>query len=255
MFYSLITLLLGYRFNEDEYKVMGAAPLGDPERFKNFFNNEIILLPNGRVSIPSLKLNKTFTERLFFSSSLLYLRKKLPLMTMRPFQQVQFDLCAGLQKRFSEALIHVCKHFQQVTGHDKLILGGGCAENCHAIYQLQEKKLFTNIHVSFASGDDGVSLGAAAASTDQAGYDWRQGTAMPFYGPDINEDQVKQMTEDLNLDYYGFPNESEMIADIAFHLAKNKILAVCRGKAEFGSRALGNRSILADPRQKTCKSV
>ena len=183
MFYSLVTQFLGYAFNEDEYKVMGLASFGDPQRYREFFASAIRLGPNGSVEIPCLTLNRGFAEGLFFSASATALERELGIDGKDCSDQQRADLSAALQQRFTEALFHICGHYQKQTGATKLVFSGGCAENCAAIGELRSSGMFERIHVAYASGDEGTALGAAAACTFARGAPLRLPGLMPFFGP------------------------------------------------------------------------
>ncbi|MGC2210137.1 MAG: hypothetical protein WA532_08475, partial [Candidatus Korobacteraceae bacterium] len=99
---SLVTQFLGYAFNEDEYKVMGLASFGDPERYRQFFRSAIRLGPNGAVEIPSLALNRGFTERLFFSTSATAIERGIGIDGKTCAHQERADISAALQQRFTE---------------------------------------------------------------------------------------------------------------------------------------------------------
>jgi carbamoyltransferase len=248
--YSLMTHFLGYAFNEDEYKVMGLAAFGDPERYAEFFEDAIRLQPEGRLEIPMLSANRTFTERLFFSSSLPRIRDGLGFDgAQRPMDQQHRDASAALQKRFTQALFHICRHFAERTKARQLILSGGCAENCAAIGELRASGMFEHIHVAYASGDEGTSLGAAAAHSFACGQPLKIANEMPFFGPAPRLEAVRAAVachpDELQVDTYA--SSRDMLDKAAAEVADGKIVSLCDGRMEFGARALGNRSLLALP--------
>lgn len=248
MLYSLVTQFLGYAFNEDEYKVMGLASFGDPQRFREFFRSAIRLGPNGSVDIPCLALNRGFSEGLFFSASAAALEQGLGIDGKNCAHQERADISAALQERFTEALFHICGHFQQQTKATNLVLSGGCAENCAAIGRLRAAGMFERIHVAYASGDEGTALGAAAAQVFANGTPLHQPGVMPFFGPSPHIERVRAIVAQhpaLALHEYG--KEQEMLNDAASDIAADRIVALCHGRMEYGARALGNRSLLALP--------
>ncbi len=248
LFYSLVTQFLGYAFNEDEYKVMGLASFGDPQRFRQFFRSAIRLGPNGSVEIPCLTLNRNFAEGLFFSSSATALERGLGIDGKQCAHQERADISAALQQRFTEALFHICGHYQQQTKATNLVLSGGCAENCAAIGELRASGMFEQIHVAYSSGDEGTALGAAAACVFARGAPLQIPGVMPFFGPAPTLTGVRKVLAqhpELKLEEY--TDVSQMLDATARDIAADRIVALCNGRMEFGARALGNRSLLALP--------
>lgn len=248
MFYSLITQFLGYAFNEDEYKVMGLASFGDPQRHADFFDSAIQLGPNGSVAIPSLTLNRGFAESLFFTRSAEAIAAGLGIDGRNCAHQERADISAGLQHRFTQALFHICDHWQKVTQATDLLLSGGCAENCAAIGDLRSSGRFERIHVAFASGDEGTALGAAAAHVFAQKQPLHIPGEMPFYGPAPDAANLRRIiAANPGLTLHEFAGESQMLDAAAEDIAADRIVALCNGRMEFGARALGNRSLLALP--------
>ena len=248
MFYSLVTQCLGYAFNEDEYKVMGLASFGDPARYRDWFRTAIRLAPNGGVEIPCLALNRSFGEGLFFTASAVELERGLGIDGRTCAHQERADISAALQERFTEALFHICGHYQQQTGARNLVLSGGCAENCAAIGQLRSSGMFDRIHIAYASGDEGTALGAAAAHLFTHGAPLHAPGGMPFFGPAPQPDRVRAaISENPALGLEEFADEAQMLDAAASDIAEDRIVALCNGRMEYGARALGNRSLLALP--------
>lgn len=248
MFYSLITQFLGYAFNEDEYKVMGLASFGDPRRYADFFNSAIRLTPNGGIEIPCLTLNHSFDEGLFFSNSAAAIEHGLMIDGRNCAHQDRADISAALQHRFTEALFHICGHFQQQIQATNLLLSGGCAENCAAIGELRSSGMFERIHVAYASGDEGTALGSAAACAFARGATLRTPGTMPFFGPAPDQAQLRRIVaQNTALALREYPNEHAMLDAAADDIAADRIVALCNGRMEYGARALGNRSLLALP--------
>ncbi len=235
IFYSLVTQFLGYAFNEDEYKVMGLASFGDPQPYRAFFRSAIRLGPDGSVEIPSLTLNHGFAEGLFFSSSATALQDGLGIDGKNCAHQVRANISAALQQRFTEALFHICGHYQKQTKATNLVLSGGCAENCAAIGELRSSGMFERIHVAYASGDEGTALGAAAACVFARGAPLRIAGVMPFFGPAPRLAGVRTvMAQHPELALQEFSDEHQMLDDAARNIAADKIVALCNGRMEFG---------------------
>lgn len=249
--YSLITLHLGFDFNSDEYKIMGLAPYGDPSRFRDFFEREIVLRDDGSIRIPMLRLNKTRDERENYLATRAYLNDKLiPARAPdREINDVHRDIAAALQECLNDVLLHICETFQATTGHKRLAMAGGVALNCTANGCLLRSGLFEEIYVQPAAGDDGTALGAALYYA--ARHDRVENIRMPapLLGPSYSDSEAQKAIADFSdrIKVQSFAFIRETCAVTADLIAKGNVLAWYRGRMEFGPRALGNRSILADP--------
>src|SRR5438874_11707963 len=124
--YSLITLHLGFDFNADEYKIMGLAPYGDPERFRGFFEDAVTLTPDGGFRIPALKLNEggEARERYLATRGLLSAQLGPARSPEAPIADVHRDVAAALQECLDRAMLHLCGHFGKVTGQRRLAMAG-----------------------------------------------------------------------------------------------------------------------------------
>lgn len=251
VFYSLVTLHLGFDFNLDEYKIMGLAPYGNPERFRTFFEEAIQLRKEGSICIPALRLNRTRDDR---ENSLLtrkYLNDNLVQARRpeEPITQSHCDVAASLQACLDRTLLHLCGYFGAQTSLRRIALAGGVALNCTANGKLLRSGLFDDIYVQPAAGDDGAALGAALHRASLAGETHNVRLPVPFLGPSNSEDDVNAALGEYQdrIHYVRFPTLEDTCAEAARHIAEGRVLGWCRGRMEFGPRALGHRSILADP--------
>ena len=160
--YSLVTLHLGFDFNSDEYKIMGLAPYGDPERFRAFFD-EAVEFRNGTVRIPMLKLNRSRDERELYLATRAFLGEHLipERRPEDPVTQDHRDVAAALQACLDRVMMDVCAHYGRALGQKRLALAGGVALNCTANGKILRAGQFHEIFVQPAAGDDGAALGAA----------------------------------------------------------------------------------------------
>ena len=250
--YSLVTLHLGFDFGADEYKIMGLAPYGDPERFRPFFEKAIDLRPNGSIRIPPLALNETREERENHLATRRYLAEYLipPRRPDDPITDDHRDVAAALQASLDRAMEHLCGHFGGGTGLRNLAMAGGVALNCTTNGRLVQSGLFDDIYVQPAAGDDGSALGAALhrASLHHEHLP-NQRFPVPFLGPaysrDAIESAISEMGDRIEVERFdGLEPACERAADL---IQEGRVLAWYRGRMEFGPRALGHRSILADP--------
>ncbi len=253
IFYSLITLHLGFDFNSDEYKIMGLAPYGDRNRFRKFFEEAVELRDDGSIRIPILKLNRTREERENYLATRAWLDQHL--IPRRPrnhsVNSIHEDVAAGLQECLERAVMHVCEYFGQKTGLRRIALAGGVALNCTANGKLCRSGLFDEVYVQPVAGDDGAALGAALYRTSLAQKFSNRRFPAPLFGPRYNRSDIEAALHRFRSRIQWQRHESlqATCAAAARLIADGRVIAWYRGRMEYGPRALGNRSILADPRR------
>ncbi|WP_442591965.1 carbamoyltransferase family protein [Pedobacter sp. AW31-3R] len=233
-FYLEATEFLGMSIF-DEYKVMGLAPYGDPTVHQELFESFYTLLPDGEYEIhfdDMVRLNTICPKR----------------QKGAPFDQHHKDIAAALQVALEHIVFHILHYAKEVTGMEKICLAGGVALNCKMEGELVHSNLFKEVFVFPASGDNGLSSGAAYACHFETGETFIN---KPIKSVSMGLDFTKTAIEsellkwkDL-IDYH----ESENIHDeTGALLAEGEVIGWFRGREEYGPRALGNRSIVADPR-------
>ncbi|MFZ1007692.1 MAG: carbamoyltransferase C-terminal domain-containing protein [Candidatus Sulfotelmatobacter sp.] len=236
VFYLRVIRHLGYqRF--DEYKVMGLAPYGNPATYREAFSQTYKLLPNGEY--------KLFLDEILPSlNGHIEIRKK-----GQPFTQQHKDLAASLQAALEEIVMHVLRHRREATGQRNLCLAGGVAHNCTMNGKVLHSGMFDHVFVQPAAHDAGCALGAALLMCQEKGsFNGNKRMQHVYLGTDIGT------AEDIALELEGWRSfiSVEKSADIARQtaalMAQGSVVGWVQGKSEFGPRALGNRSILADPR-------
>ncbi len=249
--YSLVTLHLGFDFNSDEYKIMGLAPYGDPARFRSFFADAVELCPDGSIRIPMLKLNRTREERENYTATRAFFDEQL-IPRRAPDQSVNSnheDVAAALQECLERAVMHVCEHFGRETGLRRLALAGGVSLNCTANGKLNRSRLFDEVYIQPVAGDDGVALGAALYRTSLAQEIPNPRFPAPLFGPHYSASEVEDALLRVNgrIQWKRYASLDETCAAAARLISEGRVIAWSRGRMEYGPRALGNRSILADP--------
>ncbi|MFT7561660.1 MAG: carbamoyltransferase [Flavobacteriales bacterium] len=250
-FYNAAIEFLGYGMF-DEYKVMGMAPYGDPNVFKEDFDNLYSLLPNGEIEIHWGQFD-AFTNKLSFRED--HLTKE------------QKDFSIGLQLTLEKLMLHILSHYQTQTQSKNLCLSGGVAFNCSSNGNIIKKNIFDKVFVHPASHDAGGALGAALCgyhlddefSLERASYAIKPSTKKyaidsVYWGKDIGEnatieDQLRQWSGIIE-----FEKHTNIATTTAELLANDNVLGWVQGRSEYGPRALGNRSILADPRPEKNKT-
>jgi len=251
LLYSLVTLHLGFDFNADEYKIMGLAPYGDSRRFRAFFDDAVQVRPDGSLRIPLLRLNKTRDERENFVLSRRYLSERL--IPERPPEGAitgdHRDVAAALQECLDRTLQTFCGHFGRHTGLRRLAMAGGVALNCTANGTLLRSGLFDEVYVQPAAGDDGAALGAALYRASVSGRIPNRRSPVPFFGPSYGTADIEQCLDEFGdrIRIARFEAFKDVCAATAACIAEGQVVGWYQGRMEFGPRALGHRSIIADP--------
>ena len=251
--YSVITLHLGFDFNSDEYKIMGLAPYGDPSRYRRFFEEAVEFLDNGTIKIPALRMNNERGDRETYGATRLHLERHL-IPHRAPEAEItddHRDVAAALQECLDKVMLHICGHFGRSTGLRRLAMAGGVALNCTANGRLLQSGIFDDIYVQPAAGDDGTALGAALWRASRNGAMRNVRFPVPFLGPAASESDIdKAIGETKGIETVRFSNLRDTCAAAAKLIREGRVLGWYRGRMEFGPRALGHRSILADPGHK-----
>jgi len=252
LLYSAFTYYTGFKVNSGEYKVMGLAPYGEPRFVDLIKDNLIDIREDG-----SFQLDMSYFD---YSTGLKMTNGKFDRLFGGPARQAEseltqreMDLAASVQKVTEEVVIKLAHGIAEETGEKNLCLAGGVALNCVANGILLREKIFENIWIQPAAGDAGGALGAALAAyhlnekqpRNLSGQrDQMRGS---YLGPDFSSDQIESALKALGATYHKH-SEQEMIDLTAAALADEKAIGWMQGRMEFGPRALGGRSIIADPR-------
>lgn len=237
LFYLETIRYLGYGLF-DEYKVMGLAPYGDPAPYRELFEQFYELSANGggyRVHLdrigPALLRN-------------IEVRRK-----GMPFTQQHRDVSASLQEALERIVFHILRHHREATGMKRLCLAGGVAHNCTMNGKLLYSGLFEDIFVQPASHDAGCALGAALIVSNEMGRpapcERLQGV---YWGPDLGSERAVQQELNAWAGHLEVERSDDVASSAADWIANGAVIGWVQGRSEFGPRALGNRSILADPR-------
>ncbi|QMU70539.1 carbamoyltransferase C-terminal domain-containing protein [Streptacidiphilus sp. P02-A3a] len=243
LLYLNATRHLGFRFG-DEYKVMGLAPYGDPGVYRAVFDSMYTLGPNGDYDFPPHAMAFEYVSNLFFAHGL------PPRRASDPVEQRHQDFAAGLQEMLERIVLHVLEYWSLSTRHTRLVFSGGVAHNCSLNGAVLRSGLFGEVFVHPASHDAGTAEGAALLAQEALAGPVRlkERLRSASLGPGLGSSQSVRE----KLESWGRLVEYERPADIvettAGLLAEGAVIGWAQGRSEFGPRALGNRSILADPR-------
>lgn len=250
--YSQITAHLGFLVNSDEYKVMGLAPYGDSSVYDSLFNDIIDYLPNGELIINAYSNNKTQLEKETFRGFKRWLADKtfaerLPDM---PIEQKHKDLAATLQAHLEKAMMHVILYWKERRQANNLCLAGGVALNCVCNGLILKEQHFDRIYIPPSASDAGTSLGAALVElyATEGRLIHTAGKELPYYGPDLTETDCQRAIAHFDQEIVNTHLADDVIYQVAAdYIGQGKVIGWAQGRMEFGPRALGNRSILADP--------
>lgn len=251
LLYSAFTYYTGFKVNSGEYKVMGLAPYGEPKYVNLIKDNLIEIKEDG-----SFRIDMTYFD---YCSGLKMTNHRFsalfggpPRQPEQALTQREMDLAASIQAVTEEVVIKLARGIQQNTGEKNLCLAGGVALNCVANGKLLRENVFDNLWIQPAAGDAGGALGAALV-----GYHLMLGSPRPqrlkdamagsYLGPSYSQLEIENRLTKVGARFKTLSDED--LLDVTAHaLAEGKAVGWHQGRMEFGPRALGNRSILADPR-------
>jgi carbamoyltransferase len=253
--YQELIMFLGYKLF-DEYKVMGLAPYGDPARYREAFKTLYSLRADGR-----WRLHR---DRLTTLYEVITPRRK-----GAEFTQAHKDFAAGVQETLEAIVLHMLTHQQARTRERHLCLAGGVAHNCTMNGRIVASGLFDQVFVQPAAHDAGAALGAAlhvyldeTRRSDTPQRRRRRRPAAPvarlehlYWGTDIGSDAHIRRTLESWGELLAFEQVDDICTRAATLLANGRVLGWAQGRSEFGPRALGNRSIIADPRPAANKAL
>ena len=251
LLYSAFTYYLGFKVNSGEYKVMGLAPYGQPKYTKLIFDNLIDLKEDG-----SFRLNMKYFE---YATGLTMTNKyfdnlfarKARVAETENLDQFHMDIAASIQDVTEKVVLKITENLKNEYKIDNLCLSGGVALNCVANGKILKNKIFKNIWIQPASGDAGGALGAALAYLyhdknfeRKVNLNFMKGS---YLGPEFLDEEIEENLKNSKINFTKIANN--IFFDlISKELENGMAIGWFQGRMEFGPRALGNRSIIADPR-------
>jgi len=256
VFYSMITQFLGFRAHNDEYKVMGLASYGKAnlvdklEKVFKYLENGTFYFDqsyNSRVEHSEIYTTDfgSFQES-FFTGKLIELLGFKPRLYGQEIQSLHKNLAASLQTHVEIMILSLLRPYKiKYPEIKKLCLAGGLFLNCKLNYEIINSGLFENVFIQPAAGDAGVSMGAALIDVAKYGELIQYPKSFVFSGPQYKKEEIINI---LHRNKIPFHEEKDITEYAARKIAEGKIIGWFQGRAEWGPRALGNRSILADPR-------
>lgn len=259
LLYSAFTYYIGFRVNSGEYKVMGLAPYGKP-RFASLIYEKLLDLKEDG----SFWLDQSYFQ---YCQGLTMTSEKFHQLFGGPprtqegaLTQREMDIAASIQVVAEEVMLRCGRHIHRETGMKHLCMAGGVALNCVANGRLLREGPFESIWIQPAAGDAGGALGAALFGWYQIAGNPRKaqvGDSMKgsFLGPRFSGGEIDADLAKYSPKSQGYADEKELCAKVAELLADGKVVGMFQGRAEFGPRALGGRSILGDPRNTKMQSI
>lgn len=245
LLYTTVTAFLGFGAHGEEGKTMGLAGLGVP-RFLNDFKKILAQKPDGSMHMDLKYFSFQRKNRMW---SLLWEKTfGAPRSPSDDLQQHHMDMAASLQLITQEYLIFLARLLQKETGSKNLCLAGGVALNCIANTKILEHTDFKDIFIQPAAGDAGGSLGSALYTTHcLLGHERPRGILNPYLGPSASEREIERTLLRHQLKFQKIEDNDQYVNLIAKKIADGNIVGWHQGALEFGPRALGHRSILANP--------
>lgn len=247
LLYATITSFLGFKVNSGEYKVMGLAPYGELS-FVDKIKSLILMEGEGHYTLKMEYFDFINGERMY-SDKLIDLLGISPRIPETEIQQVHKDIARSLQNVLEEILINITDWLYEKTKTPNLCMAGGVALNCAANGFLYRNSKFKNIFIQPAANDAGGAIGAAALSYYEITGKRVQALKDVYLGPSYTNRQIEKVLSKTSLEYEDYQDDLDgFIKRCASLLTDHKVIGWFQGEMEFGARALGNRSILADPR-------
>jgi len=265
LFYSAFTQLLGFPHYGDEYKVMGLAPYGKPEHVEKL-RDVLIFREDGLFELNLKYFRSAKSGIVSYGDDHIPVVAPLysELMTANfgpvrkkdePLSQYHKDMAASVQRITEELIFHILRHLQKRTGLQNVCIAGGVAQNSVANGKLTRNTSFKNVYIPSAGHDAGISMGAGLYVHSQILQQSRPPAIWSAYtGSRFSNDEIEQYLQSRNIAYTKYPDE-ELYGKVADRLINAGVVGWFNGRAEFGPRALGARSILADPRRKDAKDL
>jgi len=260
LLYSSFTYYLGFRVNSGEYKLMGLAPYGNPDseevrRFEKIIKKELIdIKKDGSIWLNQHYFNYATGLRMADDKKwekLFGFSKRLP---ESPLETKHCNLGLAIQKVTEEIVIKMAREAKRLTNSEYLCLSGGVALNCVANGKLLQENIFKDVYIQPAAGDAGGALGAALAAyylyfeKERDILSKPDGMLGSYLGPEFSDLDIELMTRQFKAEYTLYDDFEKLCEEIASLVSKGNAIGWMQGRMEFGPRALGNRSIIGDPR-------
>ena len=260
LLYSAFTYFLGFKVNEGEYKLMGLSAYGKPKYYDLIMKELIDVKDDGSIHL-NMKYFAFTYDKVMTNDKFSELFGITPRGKNEKTEQIHYDIAASAQKVLEDVILKMANYIHKKTQMKNLCFGGGVALNGVANYNLLKNGPFENIHIPPSPGDGGSAVGCAQylyyihnknkRTVEQNSERIKNNV---YVGPSFSNDVIKSFLEENNIDYEYLQRE-QLLQNTAKLISDGSIVGWYQGKMEWGPRALGNRSILADPRDAKMKDI
>lgn len=244
-FYGIVTEYLGYRVRNGAGKVMGLAPYGEQNtELRRKLYDMVSLTEEGYdvSELAGIVAESNYAEAVdYFEEKIGHPRRHVG----EDFTETHKDIARLTQEFTEDAAVNVVKNATHQTGKHNVCLSGGVALNCKMNKKIREQAFVENLFIQPVSGDAGLSMGAALEHAKSLGHDVCFEMTHPYLGPDYSNERIKETLEKVKVPHEKVEEPSKLAAK---HIANGALIGWFQGRLEMGPRALGHRSILADPR-------
>jgi len=249
MLYSAFTAFLGFKPNEGEYKVMGLAPYGNHETYLKQFQKLYTTTKDGGFELDMKYFTYDWSDDHMFNEKLASLFNLPNRFPEEELTQEHKDLAATLQHQYEFLLFRLIDRLYAVRSTHNLCLSGGCAYNGTANGKILKKSLYKQLWIPSAPSDAGSAIGCALEFFYRTNPNSpRIDNTNPYLGPSYSKEDIESTLKEMKDEVYGvYKIDSELIPIISKQIIEGMVIGWFEGRMEFGSRALGNRSILANP--------
>ena len=254
-FYSTFTEYCGFTPQSEEWKLMGASSYTKNENLYKKLKNLVELKPKGKFELDLNYFNHyQFHRPNYYNNELIdYLNVEPRSNDKKPMNKKYFDIANSAQRVFEDVYFHQIKYLKNISNSQNLVVSGGCAMNCVANGKISKNTGFKNIFVSPVPDDSGACLGAASYLVNEIRNQKKKIYIKDYYlGPSFSNKEIELKLKKYQIKYKHIKNIEKHAAK---EISTGKIIAWFQGQLEFGDRALGNRSILADPRSRKIKDL
>lgn len=247
LFYQIITQYCGFVKDSDEYKVMGLSSYGKRDAFDfswliNFEDGKL-LIDQKYIVVPQPGAASLHKDEMVYTANFVEKMGKNRRIPKTEITQFYKDIAASAQQHFENVLLKIVRYYTQKTACSNVCLAGGAALNCVANQVIMNADFVDSVFIQPAAGDAGIALGAAWLAS-VAGGEKSIAPSHTFLGNEYNNEEIEAVLKSSNLKY-SFIEEPEKAAAVAIY--NNEVIGWFQGRMEFGPRALGSRSILANP--------
>lgn len=255
LLFSAITAYLGFRVNDAEWKVMGLAPYGKPT-YVDKFREVVDIRDDGSFRLNMKYFSHTHSTEKMFSRKWeeLFGRPQRPKET--ELDSFHEDIAHSGQKIVEEIMVKMAAHVHHATGMENICIAGGVGLNCVANWRILQESGFRNIFIQPAAGDSGGALGSAFYLYNSVLKNPRTFVmAHTCWGPGFSDAEIRQALDATGMQYRYLDREEELLEESARFIAEGKVVGWFQGRMEFGPRALGARSLIADARNPRMKDI